>query len=252
MTERGEGALPRVLEIAWGLHEPPQRGPARGLDHERIVRAAIEIADRDGLGAVTMKRVAESLGFTTMSLYRYVATKDELLLLMQGSEEAVPPLGPLDDDWRVGLRQWADHVRALYRLHPWLLEVPPSEISVLMPASVALVDAGLGVMLPLRLTDQERMAVILSLTTYASSYVALERDLAAAGQLEFGSDAMRRLGGVITPERFPHLAPLLAGGGYAGAPAEGAGGDVEVEFAFGLDRLLDGLERLHDERAGSG
>jgi AcrR family transcriptional regulator len=250
MTTQRAGGLPRVLAIAWGLHEPPQRGPARGLDHERIVRAAIEIADRDGLAAVTMKRVAESLGFTTMSLYRYVATKDELLLLMQGSETAAAPFRPGDGDWRSGLRQWADHVRGLYRSHPWLLEVPPSELAVMMPASVALVDSGLGVMASLRLTDQERMAVILSLSTYAASFVGLERDLAAAGQLEFGEEAFRQLGSAITSERFPHLAPLLTGGGYVGAPAADDEPGVEVEFVFGLERLLDGLERLHDERAG--
>ena len=79
MAEKSETGLPRAVMIAWGMEEAPQRGPSRGLSHEKIVAAGIDLADAEGLGAVTMQAVARSLGFTTMSLYRYVSSKDELL-----------------------------------------------------------------------------------------------------------------------------------------------------------------------------
>src|SRR5699024_5755075 len=67
MADTNEHGIPRAVAIAWGMVEVPERGPRRGLRHERIVRAVIEIADADGLAAVTVQRVARALEFTTMS-----------------------------------------------------------------------------------------------------------------------------------------------------------------------------------------
>ncbi|WMT39475.1 TetR/AcrR family transcriptional regulator [Paenibacillus sp. D2_2] len=76
------GSLPLGVALSWGLVEPPKRGPKREMSIEKIVKAAITIADEEGLSAVSMNRIATTLGFTTMSLYRYVPGKDDLLLLM--------------------------------------------------------------------------------------------------------------------------------------------------------------------------
>ena len=80
MTSRAD--IPPSIELAWGLRDRGTRGPKRGLTLERIVAAGIEVAARDGLEAVSMAGVAEELGAGTMSLYRYVDSKDELLTLM--------------------------------------------------------------------------------------------------------------------------------------------------------------------------
>ena len=82
--------LPRGIALAWGVAATPQRGPKREMSVERIVDAAVELADVDGLGAVSMAAVAAKLGFTPMSLYRYVSAKDDLLLLMQEEGTGVP------------------------------------------------------------------------------------------------------------------------------------------------------------------
>jgi len=79
---KGDPPLPPGLDLLWGRREAGQRGPKRGLSVDAIVEAAIEVGDAEGLGAVSMSRVAKELGFTTMSLYRYVTSKDELLQLM--------------------------------------------------------------------------------------------------------------------------------------------------------------------------
>src|ERR1700685_4150594 len=100
----GAPALPPGLDLLWGRRGRGQRGPKPGLSVEAIVAAAIRLADAEGLEAVSMAHVAEQLGFTTMSLYRHVTSKEELLQLMwnasaQGAENLV-----LDGDgWRARL-----------------------------------------------------------------------------------------------------------------------------------------------------
>ena len=97
--------LPPGLDLLWGRRERKRHGPKPGLSLEGIVGAAIGVADAEGLGAVSMARVAKELGFTTMSLYRYLTSKEELLQLMwnasaQGAEGLV-----LDGEgWRPKLR----------------------------------------------------------------------------------------------------------------------------------------------------
>ena len=92
--------LPPGLDLLWGRRGRGQRGPKPGLSVDAIVAAAIRIADAEGLEAVSMAQVAEQLGFTTMSLYRHVTSKEELLQLMwnasaQGAEELVIDRGRL-------------------------------------------------------------------------------------------------------------------------------------------------------------
>ncbi len=78
----GGRPLPPGLDLLWGRREPGKRGPRPGLSADAIVTAAMQVADAEGLEAITMARVAAKLGFTPMALYRYVASKDELLQLM--------------------------------------------------------------------------------------------------------------------------------------------------------------------------
>src|SRR3712207_6789445 len=83
MTEySGSGDLELSLRLLWGRREPRSRGPKPGLDVETIVTTAIRIADADGLAGLSMRRIAQELGVGTMSLYRYVRGKSELLTVM--------------------------------------------------------------------------------------------------------------------------------------------------------------------------
>ncbi|WFP16681.1 TetR/AcrR family transcriptional regulator [Citricoccus muralis] len=261
MADTTDTGLPRAIAIAWGMQEAPQRGPSRGLSHERIVEAAIAIADAEGLTAVTMQAVARSLGFTTMSLYRYVSSKDELLLLMQDAASALPKKVTLPSGWRAALREWAQLVRAAFRAHPWILSIPRGQVSVLMPQSTRAADLGLAALEELELDDDEKVGVILSVSQFVGSMVELEQNLAREGAVEFSPEGAELMAEVITAERFPHLQPLVAGGHYVGgSPTAGDGGDggdessevsalVEDEFSFGLELLLSGLEALERSRS---
>lgn len=247
MVEKTDSGLPRVVAIAWGTQAEPQSGPRRGLTHEKIVARAIEIADEQGLAGVTMQRLAESLGFTTMSLYRYVANKDELFTLMTGSESLLPAEPPaVHEDWRQSLRAWADAIREMYRAHPWVLDLARGPVAVLLPGSVRIVDQGLAAVEPLALDDQERIGLILVVSSYISAFAQLERDLAGQEDLEFGPEAMAELGGVITPQRLPFAAPLFLSGGYVGGPPDEDSVGIEFEYDFGIDLLIRGLAARFD------
>ncbi|MGO1884064.1 MAG: TetR/AcrR family transcriptional regulator [Citricoccus sp.] len=255
-----EGGLPRAVAAAWGLLETPQRGPARGLDHQRIAEAGVEIADRDGLAAVTMASVARELGFTTMSLYRYVSSKDELLRLMQNEAVRFPDRPDLPATWPEGIKAWAEVVRRAYQARPWLMDLPRDQAAVLMPNTIHAAELGLATMAGLDLEENEKIGIILLISQHAMSLVELERSLAVEGGLSMTPEGLEQLRTVITAERFPQFSALISASGFA----EDAGGsadpaakdavdsaDVEMEYTLGLDLITAGVDVLVARRAAA-
>jgi AcrR family transcriptional regulator len=233
--------LPRGVALAWGVAANPQRGPKRELSIERIVDAAVEIADAGGLGAVSMASVSASLGFTTMSLYRYVSAKDDLVLLMGEAGFGVPPETVREaDGWREGLKTWSHEQVAMYERHPWLLDIPISG-TPMTPNSLAWLDAGLEVLDGQPLDSEEKLSIALAVMAQTRWRGTIERGYREAAEaagvapdaIDQGAASM--LGQLITAEEFPSLRVLLDDGAFAPGPDD--------PFAFGLDRVLDGIER---------
>jgi AcrR family transcriptional regulator len=228
MDSGSDGDLPRGIALAWGVAANPQRGPKRELNLEGIVDAAITIADRDGLPAVSMSSVATALGFTTMSLYRYVSAKDDLILLMQETGIGLPPLSITEaDTWREGLTRWYRAMIGVFGEHPWLLDIPvDGEPST--PNNLAWLDAGLAVLADTPLDQVSRVSALLMLSGHSRW----------EGQVLRNPDTppltARTLAELITPEQFPFLAPAIAAGAFSA--------DETNAFEFGLLRILDGLE----------
>src|ERR1700684_165947 len=161
--------LPPGLDLLWGRRERGKRGPRPGLSADAIVDAAVRVADTEGLDAVSMARVAAELGFTTMSLYRYVASKDELLQLMWnasalGAEELVIE----GDGWRPRLRTWAIIQRDMLDRHPWVTHMPMAAPPV-APNSLHFVERGLAAMDETGLPDAAKLQVIGLLASYTLS-----------------------------------------------------------------------------------
>jgi AcrR family transcriptional regulator len=234
--------LPAGVQLLWGLRETGRRGPKPSLTRDEIVAAAIEIADAEGLAAVSMARVAEQVGSSTMALYRYVANKDELLLLMSDAGIADPPVLPSGSgpgSWRTGLTAWAHAVREIWMARPWLLQIPVTGPPA-GPNNLAWLEAGLGALAGTGLPDAERIDVVMVLSTYLRGEAWLSLDLAAAATgdpesytLDYGG-AFARL---LDPERFPHLAAIVAGGPF------GDPGPPDDHHEIGLDIVLDGIAR---------
>src|ERR1700754_3434178 len=110
-----------TIQLLWGLREGPTRGPKPVLSLERIAQAAVDIADVEGLAAVSMQRVAADLDFTKMSLYRYVTGKDELVAAMIDLAVGEPPaVGDLPgSSWRPRIEAWVRLLAETWDAHPW-------------------------------------------------------------------------------------------------------------------------------------
>ncbi|HEX5995838.1 MAG TPA: TetR/AcrR family transcriptional regulator [Jiangellales bacterium] len=253
----GGTGLPASIEAAWGLRGRPARGPKPGLSLERIVDAGITVASAEGLGAVSMSRVAAEVGASTMALYRYVEAKDELLALMVDAAYGRPPdFEPSGGDWREGLSRWAwAELHAVLR-HPWALRVPMTGPPV-TPNQIAWLEQGLRCLGPTKLAESEKLSTILLLSGYVQRWATLATDLgelagtpAAESDPDAGEPAddgtayWLALARIIDPERFPAVTAVLT----SELAGEGPD-DFLAEFVFGLERVLDGIEALVNQRS---
>jgi AcrR family transcriptional regulator len=244
-----ESGLPPAIEQLWGLRGPARRGgPKPALSLERIVAAAVELADAGGLAALSMSRLAEQLGFTTMSLYRYVASKNDLLVLVLDAGIELPPDHDPAAGWRASCAAWAWALRAGYHRHQWMLELPISGLPA-GPNQLGWFERGLQALGPTRLAEGEKASSVLLLATYVRTQTQLGVDLlrATAAATEAGrppTDWAAVVRRVTDPERFPAVARVIA----AGVFDDDEDGYPDDEFDFGLQRILDGIEALHGSR----
>jgi AcrR family transcriptional regulator len=172
--------LPPGLDLLWGRRERGRRGPRPGLSADAIVTAAMRLADAEGLEAVSMARVAAALGFTTMSLYRYVTNKDELLALMwNASALGAENLVIEGAGWRERLRTWAVIQRDMLDRHPWLTQMPMAAPPV-APNSLHFVERGLATLDGTALTDSEKIQIIGLLSSYTLSEARMVADAVRA------------------------------------------------------------------------
>ena len=234
--------MPPVLEQLWGLRGPGRRGgPRPALSLDRIVAAAVELADAGGLAALSMGRLAEKLGFTTMSLYRYVASKDDLLVLMLDAALEPPELP--EADWRKQCAGWALALQDCYRRHPWALELPVSGLPA-GPNQLTWLDRGLRALAGLELAPAEKASTVLLLSTYVRAQTQLMRDLTRAGAAAAGPDWAAVVTRLADPARYPEVSALVRAGVFEDDPDD----FDDEEFDFGLGRVLDGIEALHRAR----
>lgn len=154
-----EHDLPAAVRRLWGAATPRRRGPRPALSVTRIVGVALELADAEGLAAVSMARVAEAVGYTPMALYRYVSGKDELLILMSDAVAADLPDLPATGGWRAGLEAWTRAQVELGITRPWMLELPLSA-ALPGPNRVRWIDQAFGVLGPVDLPPDEKLALI--------------------------------------------------------------------------------------------
>jgi AcrR family transcriptional regulator len=249
MDEQIDTGLPASIEAAWGVRRRPPKGPRPALSLERIVAAAARVAAADGLQSVSMGRVAGELGVSTMSLYRYVGAKDELLALMADlTFEAPPAPRGREESWRDGLARWAWTELGVYRRNPWVLRIPISGPPV-TPNAIAWLERGLDCLRDTGLREDEKLSVMLLLTGFVRSQASVQADIAAAQAAgttppdpEMLLSYSRLLGRLTDPERFPALHAVLAAGVFD-EPDDG-----DYDFIFGLERVLDGIETLIDKR----
>ena len=235
--------------MLWGRRGRGQRGPKPGLSVHAIVAAAVQIADAEGLEAVSMAHVADQLGFTTMSLYRHVASKEELLQLMwNASAQGAEDLVLTGDGWRERLRTWATIQREMMDRHPWITQMPMAA-PPMAPNSLTFVERGLEAMDGSGLPDADKLRVIGLISSYALSEARMAHDAARAARAAAAASGDQApvwtyealLREVADEQTYPRLHRLAWSERIGDNPA---GWDEQEEFQFGLDRILDGVEAL--------
>jgi AcrR family transcriptional regulator len=204
-TEHSSGGDPaRTLQLLWREPGPAdsRRGPRQGLSADRVAAAGIALADRDGLGAVTMRAVARALGVVPMSLYTYVPGKAELLDLMLDTVYRQMPRGDLSGmPWRERLAAVAHENRDLFTRHPWIAGVSTSR-PPLGPGLMAKYEHELQAFEGLGLDDVEMDAALTFLLGFVQATVRSAAEAAA------GSSTRRST--PRPPASAPPQAPLTA------------------------------------------
>ncbi|SEO52436.1 TetR/AcrR family transcriptional regulator [Paenibacillus sp. OV219] len=239
-------SLPSALAISWGYVKQQKRGPKGELSIKMIVDAAIAIADKDGLSAVSMNRVAQSLGYSAMSLYRYIQSKEDLILLMQEAVCAydVPPISE-DEDWREGLRDFVRVTASVFCAHPWFGDIPVSGVPM-TPNHLQIVDWALRSLRNMPFNDYEKMSFVLLVSSYARSVGLIQRDMilaVRAGKTPEAFSGLSYTGALkqlVTADAYPDLHPVVESGVYTGENE--VENTVGNDFDFGLERILDGIQ----------
>ena len=237
----GAGDVHRSLALMWGYADgTAPRGPRPKLALDDIIERAVALADAEGLDAVSMRRLAADLGVGTMSLYRYVPGKEELLDLMLERVNGPGAESLPDDDWRAAMEAVGRGLWRLYTDHAWLPFVDQTR-PLLGPRAFTALETALAALAGTGLTGQQKVAVVSMLDTFASaaarqhnSALRAERESAVSNE-EFWAAQEPVLTRAMETGSYPHL---------AGLPMDAFGMSGKEFMEFGLRSMLDGVERL--------
>ena len=210
------------------------------LSKERVLGAAVALADARGVEALSMRNLAQELGVVPMALYKHVANKDELL---DGMVDVVvgeidPPAG--GSDWKTAMRRRVLSARGALLRHPWASRVMESRTSP-TPAVLAYMDSMIGMFraggFSIDLTHHAMHAMGSRLLGFSQELFDETADVGPG----MDAETLRELAGT-----FPHITELVVAITHDQASVVGLGCDDQFEFEFALDLMLDGLERLRD------
>ena len=209
------------------------------LTRDRVLRAAVALADRDGIAALSMRRLGQELGVEAMSLYNHVANKEEILdgVVDLVVAEIDPPLAGAP--WKTALRARILSAREMLLRHPWASAVIVSRVNI-TPTMMRYMDTTGGIMLG------GGFSVDLM---HHALHVLGSRILGFTQELYDDSAAMAEnpdVAAVMLEQmaaEYPNMTALATQVTHEG-PQVGTGCDTQFEFEFGLDLILDGFERL--------
>jgi len=236
---------PEKPSLIWALPEKPARGQQPSLSREHIIRAAIELADAEGIEALAMRRLAAQIGVGTMSLYWYIASKQDLFdLLFDAALGEMNLAERPSGDWRADLRHIAFEMHAVLLRHSWLGSLFDSQPPY-GPNGLRIVEHCLAAIYGLGLESVTMVMILETLTRY----------VVGAASSKTAEETVRRRNGVSEDEwqtvLYPYLQQAAATGQYptfAHVLATSRPPDMETSFEFGLTCILDGIAHSIDRR----
>lgn len=247
MAEDGDSRTERARRrhaLLWGGQQRGSRGPKPGLQLTDIVRVGIQIADAEGLAALSMNRLAKEMGSGVMTLYRYLPGKDELVDLMADTvvgETAYPPEGRFDG-WRHRLAFTARAEWARYRQHPWMLDVMVSTTLPMGPGTTAEVEWSIQAVGELELSAAHRLWVVMTVSAFVQGAALLMiNDDAAGDNTAAGFDGVSQIDVEESLNSLGATAMMQLTSELTGPP------DLDAWFEFGLQRTLDGVAQFVED-----
>jgi AcrR family transcriptional regulator len=208
--------------------------PREPLSSERVLRAALALTDAGGTEALTMRRLGQELGVEAMSLYKHVANKDAILdgiVDLVVGEVDLPSPG---DGWKTAMRRRGISAHEVLLRHPWACSLLMSRVNV-GPAMVRYADATLGTLRTAGFSIEEADYAWNAMDSHIYGFTL--QKLNHPFEPEQFPEAAKTYLPLLPPGRYPHMTELaiyVMEGHYDGVP----------DFTFGLDLILDGLERL--------
>jgi AcrR family transcriptional regulator len=220
----------------------PSPEPRAPLNRERVLAAAVSLADERGLEALTMRELGLTLGVEAMSLYNHVANKDDILDGMVDLVVAEIDLPSDADEWREAMRARAVSAQAVFSRHPWAAGLIDSRESS-GPARLRYFDWVIGTLRRAGFSLETTVRAFSLLDSYIYGFGRQQLNMSAGSDMEPEEMAEAFLR-AIPADEYPHLRELVV------EQAMSTGYDEGADFAFGLDLILDGLERLLERAEG--
>jgi AcrR family transcriptional regulator len=217
----------------------PATEPRTPLSTERVLRAAVAFADESGIASLSMRKLGEALGVEAMSLYNHVANKDELL---DGMVDLV--FGEIDlpsggAEWKTAMRERAESARQALGRHPWAISLMSTRTSP-GPATLRHHNAVIGSLRAAGFSIAMAAHAFSVLDSYIYGFALQEATLPLGDTEEETAEVARMMMAQFPPDQYPHLTE------FSIEHVLQPGYDFGDEFDFGLDLILDGLERARD------
>lgn len=221
------------VNLAWRKKRSSSRGPKPSVSAHQIARAAIHVADEEGLQAVTMQRIAGEIGLTTMALYRYVSSKSDLFdLMIDSASDTAPVFGKPSQPWSDRLKEWARRCFLIYRDHPWFLEATSMRRSIMGPNELSWMEAALAMLAESGLAPEERHPAFLALIGHVRGHATfLQIRNRGESPRKWTNDLIQLLNSQA--DRYPVLLNAVRSGAFSKTPA--------LAFDFGIDCILEGV-----------
>jgi AcrR family transcriptional regulator len=240
-TDDAAATPPRWVTTAWELraeHAETDASSGAGLSAAKIVAAGIELADDDGLAALSIRKLAARLGAGTMATYRHVDSREHLVILMVDTALGAPPAEIIQTDaWHDRVRRWAIAISARYAAHPWLVDAPVAGFTA-TPHRALWLEYILQSLQPSGLNTRQMLDAALLIDGHARNVSALTRAVEADGEPHEGAAdaAPAWLAALLPSDEYPMLSRVLS--------LDVFDEDSARDLEFGLGRIIDGIEAL--------